>query len=63
MGVLRKIFRHKRDEVTGEWRSQHNEELNDLYSPSTYYSGDQIEKNEKGWACGMYGRREVHTGF
>ena len=29
--VLRKIFGHKRDEVTKEWRKLHNEELNDLY--------------------------------
>ena len=28
--VLRKIFGPKRDEVTGEWRKLHNEELNDL---------------------------------
>jgi hypothetical protein len=32
--VLRKIFRPKRDEVTGEWRRLHNEELHDLYSPN-----------------------------
>jgi hypothetical protein len=33
--VLR-IFGPKRDEVTGEWRRPHNEELNDLYSsPNT----------------------------
>jgi len=30
--VLRRIFWLKRDEVTGEWRKLHNEELNDLYS-------------------------------
>jgi hypothetical protein len=30
--VLRGIFGPKRDEVTGEWRRLHNEELNDLYS-------------------------------
>jgi hypothetical protein len=30
--VLRKVFEPKRDEVTGEWRKLHNEELNDLYS-------------------------------
>jgi hypothetical protein len=30
--VLRRIFRPKRDEVTGEWRRVHKEELNDLYS-------------------------------
>jgi hypothetical protein len=30
--VLRRIFGLKRDEVTGEWRQLHNEELHDLYS-------------------------------
>jgi len=30
--VLRRIFGPRRDEVTGEWRILHNEELNDLYS-------------------------------
>ena len=28
---LRRIFGPRRDEVTGEWRRLHNEELNDLY--------------------------------
>jgi hypothetical protein len=30
--VLRRIFGPKRDEVTGEWRTLHNEELRDFYS-------------------------------
>jgi len=30
--VLRRIFGLRKDEVTGEWRILHNEELNDLYS-------------------------------
>jgi hypothetical protein len=30
--VLRRIFRPKRDEVTGDWRKLHNEELHNLYS-------------------------------
>jgi hypothetical protein len=30
--VLRGIFGLKRDEVTGEWRKLHNEELRDLCS-------------------------------
>jgi len=30
--VLRRIFVPRRDEVTGEWRTLYNEELNDLYS-------------------------------
>jgi hypothetical protein len=32
--VLRRIFGLKRDEVTGEWRKLHHEELNDLYFSS-----------------------------
>jgi hypothetical protein len=30
--VLRRIFGPNRNQVTGEWRKIHNEELNDLYS-------------------------------
>jgi hypothetical protein len=30
--VLRRIFRPKREEVTGGWRRLHNEELHNLYS-------------------------------
>jgi hypothetical protein len=32
---LRRIFGPKRDEVTGEWRKLHNEEVRDLYSSSS----------------------------
>ena len=32
--VLRRIFGSKRDEVTGEWRELHNEELSNLYYSS-----------------------------
>jgi hypothetical protein len=30
--VLRRIFGPKRDEVTGDWRKLHKEELRNLYS-------------------------------
>jgi hypothetical protein len=30
--VLGRIFQHKRDEVTGDWRKLQNEELHNLYS-------------------------------
>jgi hypothetical protein len=34
--VLRRIFGQQRDEVTGDWRKLHNEELHNLYSsPNT----------------------------
>ena len=36
--VLRRIFGSKREEVTGEWRKLHNEELNRL-TPSDSYMG------------------------
>jgi hypothetical protein len=50
--VLRRITGPKRDEVTGEWRKVHNQELNNLYS------GDQIEKNKIKVACSTYGGKE-----
>ena len=35
--VLRRVFGPKRDEVTGEWRKLHNEEIGDLYcSPNIF---------------------------
>jgi hypothetical protein len=52
--VLRRIFGPKRDEVTGEWRKLHNEELNDVLLTQNY-SGDQIGENEMGRACSAYG--------
>jgi len=32
--VLRRIFGPRKDDLTGEWRKLHNEELNDLHSSS-----------------------------
>ena len=43
--VLRRIFALKRDEVTGEWRKLHNEELNDLYASPNIVQVIKIEKN------------------
>jgi hypothetical protein len=50
--VLRRIFVPKRNEVTGEWRKLHNEELHDLYS-----SPNKIDKNEMGGACSSDGEK------
>ena len=56
--MLRRVFVPKRDEVTGEWRKLHNEELSDLYSLPNILRVVKIEKNEMGGACGAYGGGE-----
>jgi len=35
--VLRRIIGPNRNEVTGEWRKPHNEELNDLYPHPIFF--------------------------
>ena len=39
--VLRRIFEPKPDEVRGEWRKLHDEELNDLYWACSTYGGEE----------------------
>ena len=61
--MLRRVFGPKREELTGEWRKLHNEELSDVYSlpNGKEYSilpGGKIEKNEMGGACSAYGGAE-----
>jgi hypothetical protein len=58
--VLRKIFALKRDEVTGEWRELHNEELRDLYSSPSII---RIIKSRMRWAdhiARMKGKRNAY---
>jgi hypothetical protein len=46
--VLRRIFGPKRDEVTGEWRKLHSEELHHLYSSPDIIR--QVKSRRMGWA-------------
>jgi hypothetical protein len=46
--VLRRIFGPRRDEVTGEWRKLHNEELHNLYSSPDIIR--QIKSRRMRWA-------------
>jgi hypothetical protein len=61
--VLRRISGPKGDEVRGEWRKLHNEELNDIYClPNTLRV---IKSRRMRWASHVArtGREEVYTGF
>ena len=61
--VLRGVFGAKRDEVTGEWRKLHNEELNDLYfSPNIVRVIKSRRMRWEGHVARM-GRREVYGWF
>jgi hypothetical protein len=46
--ILRRIFGTNRDEVTGEWRKLHNEELHILYSSQNIIR--QIKSRRMRWA-------------
>jgi hypothetical protein len=59
--VLRRIFGPKRDEVTGEWRILHNEELHDLYcSPSIIRI---IKSRKMRWAGHVARMREKRNAY
>jgi len=70
--VLRRIFRRRRDEVTGEWRKLHNEQFNDLYcTPSIVrmiksrrmrWAGHGARIGERGGVCRvLVGKPEVKS--
>jgi hypothetical protein len=54
--VLRRIFGPKRDEVTGEWRKLHNEELHNLYTSADIIRQIKSRRIEICGACGTHGR-------
>ena len=57
------IFWRKRDEMTGEWREVHNEELYDLYSSPCIVG--VIETRRMSWVVHIVRvvERREHTGF
>jgi hypothetical protein len=59
--VLRRIFGPKRDEMTGEWRKLHSEELHNLYSSPDIIR--QVKSRRMRWArhvARMGEERKVH---
>jgi hypothetical protein len=57
---MRRIFEPKRDEVTGEWRELHNEELHNLYSfPDNIRQDKSRRMRWAGHVAHMGGERKV----
>jgi hypothetical protein len=62
--VLRRIFWPKRDEVKGEWRKLHYEELSDLYSSPNFVR--VINSRRMGWTehvARLQARKSVQQNF
>jgi hypothetical protein len=59
--VLRRISGPRRDEVTGDLRKLHNEELHNLYSSPNIIR--MIKSRRMRWAEHEWGRRGMHVGY
>jgi hypothetical protein len=59
--VLRRIFGPKRDEVKGEWRKLHNEELHDLYFLPSLIG--MIKSRRMKWVEHVARRREKRNAY
>jgi hypothetical protein len=56
--VLRRIYGPRRNEVTGEWRKLHDQELRDFYSSPSIIRIIKEEEDEMGGACSTNGSKE-----
>jgi hypothetical protein len=59
--VLRRIFGPKRDEVTGEWRKLHNEELHNLYSSPNIIR--MMKSRKMRWAGNVERKGETRNAY
>jgi len=60
---LRRIFGPKRDEVTGEWRKLHNEEIDDLYCSPNFVRVIKSRRMRGAGHVARFGKERVHTGI
>jgi hypothetical protein len=61
--VLRRIFGPNRDEVTGEWRKLHNEEIHNLYSSPTIIRMVKLRRMRWAEHVACMGRKGMHIVF
>jgi hypothetical protein len=61
--MLRRIFKPKRDEVTGGWRKLRNEELHNLYSSPSKIRMTKSRKMRWAGHVARRERREKHIGY
>jgi hypothetical protein len=61
--VLRRIFRHEREEVAGGWRRLHIEELHNLYSSSNIIRMIKLRRMKGAWHVARKGGMRKHTKF
>jgi hypothetical protein len=61
--VLKRIFRSKRDEVTGEWRKLHNEEVHNLYSSPSVIRVTKSKRMRWTGHVARMGRRGMHIEY
>jgi hypothetical protein len=59
--VLRRIFGPKRDEVTGEWRKFHNEDLRDVDSSPNIIRMIKSRRMKWAWNIAQMGGEEDHV--
>jgi hypothetical protein len=61
--VLSRIFGPKRDEVTGDWRQMHNEEIHNLYSSPNIIRMIKSRGMRLGGHVARMGRRGMNVGY
>jgi hypothetical protein len=61
--VLRRIFGSKRDEVIGDWRKLHDEELHNLYSPPSIIKVVKSRRMRWAWHVARIGEKRNTYGI